>query len=202
MNVIEVFFLDAGFSWTLSKITPYLLTFILGFILVLILRKKILKFGRILRMFFQIFTFSLFFLVYFSFYPIYEGDFTNYSTQIQQSKENNELEGKKLIVLSIPGCPYCYESIGKMKKLIERNPSVKIEFLVCSNDESTLDWYKEETGSIIGVHLAKNPQAMAELAKGSFPTFVLVNDDNSLTVWSNSSFGVLAMDEVEDAFIY
>ncbi len=198
MNVFESLFLNANFSWTWSKIIPYLLTFLLGLFAVFLLKKRLSNFGVVLRLFFKIFTFCFFFLLYFSFYPIYEGDFTNSSTQIERTQENNELSGKKIVVLSIPGCPFCYESIGRMKGLIKRNPFLKVEYLVCSEDESTLDWYKEESGDLINVSLAKNAKEMVELAKGSFPTFVLVNGENELKVWSNNSFGVLAMDEIEE----
>jgi len=200
MNSIEILFLDNGLSWTWSKITPYLISFVLGFILVLFLKKKIANYGKLLRIFFQLFAFSFFFILYFSFYPIYEGDFTNSSVLIERTKENSELTGQKIVVLSIPGCPYCYESINRMNKLIERNPSINVEYLICSDDESSLEWYKEGVGNNISVSLAKAPDNMAQLAEGSFPTFVLVDDESKLKVWSNSSFGVLAMDEVEAFF--
>ena len=148
----------------------------------------------------QVFTIVFLSIVYFSFYPIYEGDFTNSSIQIERSDDNIELQGQEFIVLSIPGCPYCYESIGRMKKLIERNQKIQIKFIVCSEDKTTLDWYSEEAGDDIKVELAKNPEKMVELAKGSFPTFVLVNNDAKLKVWSNNSFGVLALDEIENSF--
>ena len=200
MNSIEILLLDNGLSWTWSKITPYLISLLLGVLLVLFLKKKIANYGKLLRIFFQLFAFSFFFILYFSFYPIYEGDFTNSSTSIERTKENSELTGQKIVVLSIPGCPFCYESMNRMNKLIERNPSINVEYLVCSDDETSLEWYKEGAGDKISVRLAKDPANMAQLAEGSFPTFVLVDGQSKLKVWSNSSFGVLAMDEVEASF--
>ncbi len=200
MNSLEILLLDNGLSWTWSKITPYLISLVFGFLLVLFLKKRMSNYGKLLRVFFQLFAFSFFFILYFSFYPIYEGDFTNSSTQIERTKNNHELAGQKIVVLSIPGCPFCYESISRMNKLIERNPSIKVEYLVCSDDVESLEWYKEASGENISVNLAKDPASMAQLAEGSFPTFVLVDGESKLKVWSNSSFGVLAMDEVQSSF--
>ncbi len=198
MNFIEFFFLDMGLSWTWSKLIPYLLSFILGLVFLVLLRKRIAGYKKGFRLFFQFFIFISFFVLYFSFYPIYEGDFTNSSIKIERTEENRELVGQKLVVLTIPGCRFCYESIGRMKELKKRNSLIEIEYLVCSEDENTIHWYKEEAGKDIKVSLAMNLKAMIELAKGSFPTFVLVNGKNELKVWSNSLFGVMAIDEVEE----
>ncbi len=200
MNTVEVFLLDLGFSWMWSKIIPYLISLLLGIILLMLLKRKLNVFSSFLKIFFQLVAFSSVFILYFTFYPIYEGDFTNSPITIERTALNEELNGKKIVVLSIPGCPFCYESIGRMKKLQERNDKIKVEYLVCSSDTSTLDWYKEGGGNSIDVNLAKNSKEMIKIAKGTFPTFVLVNGDNALKVWSNNDFGVLALDEVEKVY--
>ena len=41
MNFFESIFLDLGFSWTASKLIPYILMFILGFVIVYTFHKRI-----------------------------------------------------------------------------------------------------------------------------------------------------------------
>lgn len=200
MNSIELFLLDSGMSWTMSKMIPYILAVLLGFILVLILRKKLSKMGLILRLLIKVTLVVLPFVGYFMYAPIYQGDFSNNSIEIEKKSEYAELKGKKLSVLTIPGCPHCYNALGRMKKLKERVPNIEIEYIVCHPDEETTTWYKEEAGDAVNVRLAENADAMAQLAIGTFPTFVLVDENKALRTWSNDNFGVSAMDELELSF--
>ncbi len=200
MNSIELFLLDSGLSWTMSKMLPYIFMVLIGLIIVLLLKKRLTKLGFILRLLIKLTIVLIPFVVYFAIAPIYQGDFSNNSIEIEKIKDYSELKGKKLVVLTIPGCPYCYEALGRMKKLKERVPNIEIEYLVCHPDEETTTWYKDEAGKDVEVKLAVNPDAMAQLAVGSFPTFVLVEEDQKLRTWSNDNFGVSAMDELELKF--
>ncbi|MCH2231489.1 MAG: DsbA family protein [Crocinitomicaceae bacterium] len=200
MNSIELFLLDLGLSWTMSKMLPYIFMVLIGLIIVLLFKKRLKKLGLILRLLIKFIILLIPFVVYFAIAPIYQGDFSNNSIEIEKIKDYSELKGKKLVVLTIPGCPYCYEALGRMKKLKERVPNIEIEYLVCHPDEETTTWYKDEAGKDVEVKLALNPDAMAQLAVGSFPTFVLVEEDQKLRTWSNDNFGVSAMDELELKF--
>ncbi len=200
MNSIELFLLDSGLSWTMSKMLPYIFMVLIGLIIVLLLKKRLTKLGFILRLLIKLTIVLIPFVVYFAIAPIYQGDFSNNSIEIEKIKDYSELKGKKLVVLTIPGCPYCYEALGRMKKLKERVPNIEIEYLVCHPDEETTTWYKDEAGKDVEVKLAVNPDAMAQLAVGSFPTFVLIEEDQKLRTWSNDNFGVSAMDELELKF--
>ncbi|MBL1280587.1 MAG: hypothetical protein COA33_009955 [Fluviicola sp.] len=201
MNSFESFLLNSGLSWTSSKVIPYLLMILIGIILVVLL-KRILKLkNKPVKIIIQLLFFILPFIIYFISTPIYEGDFSNNSIEINRSDENKELQGKKLVVLSIPGCQYCFAAIGRMKKLKERVPSLEIEYLLCSNDSinnpSYLKWYSDEANNAFDISVAENVEAMSKLAEGVFPTFVLVNNNEPLKKWSNDSFGVVALDELE-----
>ena len=197
MNSIETFLLDSGLSWTMSKLLPYLFTICLGAFLVFLLKKKLIRTKRPIRVLLKLVVFIIPFLIYFAFNPIYQGDFSNNSTPFILTDLEKELTGKKLVVLTIPGCPHCYQALGKMKKLKSRNDKIEIEYIVCHDDPETVEWYAKESGNAVKVRLATDMQSMANLAKGVFPTFVLVNNDGPLKVWSNDNFGVLAIDEVE-----
>ncbi len=202
MNSFESLLLNSGFSWTNSKVIPYASMILIGIISIVLL-KRILKLkSKWIKFALQTVFFVLPFVLYFMIAPIYEGDFSNNSVQVMKSNSMEELTGKKLYVLSIPNCPYCYEAIGRMKVLKERVPSAKIEYVVCSSDSinaaSYLEWYSSEAGELINVRLANNVEEMAKLADHAFPTFVLVDGNKPLKKWNNDSFGVVAMDEVEE----
>lgn len=197
MNPLEGFLLDAGLSWTMSKLLPYVMMVVVG-ILFVIFTKGLFRSQRILNRIVRLILFFLPFGVYFAVAPIYEGDFSNVSSTTEKSAEFSELSGKRLVVISIPNCPFCKESMNRLKVLQERLPDAIIEYRVClSSDSTALDWYIESAGESIGVQFAENSEALSTLAQGAYPTFVLVDGNKPLKSWSNNNFGVSAMDEVE-----
>ncbi len=198
MSGVEQFFLDMGFSWTVSKALPYILSVLLGIILIIVF-KKLFRKNALLKWTIRLVLLVLPFGAYFAYSPIYEGDFSNNGEEIKRMPEHAELSGKKLVVLSIPGCPYCLESIDRMLLMHKRLPDVEIEYVVCATkDPKTTEWYQEKGGDAIHVRLAENPDAMSALALAHFPTFILVDGDKKpLKRWRNDNFGVMAMDEVE-----
>ena len=198
MSGVENMFLGMGFSWTMSKALPYILAVVLGLILIYFFRKQFKK-KLLLKWAFRITLLVIPFAGYFMYSPIYEGDFSNNSSVVEHSDATAELTGKKLVVLSIPNCPFCYESIDRIIKLKERVPNAEIEYVVSSlaEDSSQLEWYQEKGGTDITVRFADSSIAMSTLADGRFPTFILVDGKKPLKKWTNDSFGVLAMDDVE-----
>src|SRR5690606_40035707 len=132
-----------GFSFTLAKLIPYILSLILGLLIVLFMRKRLRFKSKVLNSLVRIIAFAIPFGVYFAIWPIYEGDFANGGSQVARSVDNEEISGDRLVVISIPYCPYCKEAMERMKVLKERNPEMTIEYVVCSSDSSTLDFYQE-----------------------------------------------------------
>ena len=173
---------------------------IIGLLLVFILKRFVAKMKLPVRLLIKVTVLVLPFALYFAVSPIYQGDFSNNSLEIAKDDVYKELTGKRLVVLTIPGCPYCFEALGRMKKLKERVPAIEIDYIVCHTDPETMDWYKEEAGDAVNVKMADSVQAMSNLAFGVFPTFVLVDGDKTLRTWSNDNFGVSAMDEIELSF--
>ena len=200
MNSVELLLLDIGFSWTLSKAIPYVAMILLGLLCIYFLAKKTRRLNVFLKYGVKLIILVIPFSLYFIKSPIYIGDFSNNSILIKKDSKAQEIEGSRLVVLSIPNCPHCYESIDRMLKLKERVPSMIIEYVVCSNDTTSISWYKGKGRDAISVRLAEDADAMAQIASGHFPAFVLVNNEKPLIKWSNDSFGVLAMDEVENFF--
>jgi hypothetical protein len=193
---------NSNFSWTFSKITPYLLLVILG---VLIARwfTKFLLFKLISNRlkFMKSLVFCCFmaipFVIGFILNPIYEGDFSKQGTEINRTISLNEFKNEDLSVIAIPGCPFCYHSISKLKILQQRNPKMRINFIVCSNNPEDLKVYQEEAGKEINVRLTKNSLQLEQMAEGRFPTFVMHRQNKPVYKWSNDQFGCLAMDQLE-----
>jgi hypothetical protein len=199
MNNIETFFLDFGLSWSVSKALPYVFCILIGSCLVVLfqrigLRKKWLN---------RISSFILLILpvaIYFSLYPIYEGDFSN-----QGIKSDSKIKfpsSKALTVVVLPDCPYCYQSISLINKLKSRNPNLPINYWVVSSD--TLP---PKTGILskipyeYEVFQRHDVIEMSKLVLGTFPCFVLSDNGKVQKVWNNNQFGVRALDEIEAFFV-
>lgn len=199
MNTIELFFLNLGLSWTLAKLIPYLVVILVGFLLALLVNKKLLKLKSWMRTGLAVILFVLPFAAYFAYSPIFQGDFSNDAKESVLTSDLDELKGKQLIVLALPGCPFCAQSMGKAAKLIERNPGLQVTYIITRADQEALNWYGKMATTGINVVPAKNDKALSSLAKGKFPTFVIARG-NTLRTWSNDGFGVLAIDEVENLY--
>ena len=196
MNAVENFLLDCGFSWTLSRLLPYIVFPLLGLLIWFFLRKHLNSLGAKLLVF--VILVPGIFTMYFISTPIYEGDFANKAETVAMLPELKKKE-QTLVVITIPGCPFCMESIERMRAFKERNPDIHIEYRVCSNDSNALTTYANETKGLFPVVLAENPDALAKTAGLRFPAFVLT-DGKTARKWSNNDFGVAALDEVENAF--
>jgi hypothetical protein len=107
---------------------------------------------------------------------------------------------KKLIVVAIPNCPFCFESIAKLKTIQMRNPSAKIQFLVCTEDENDLENYKAEAQNVFEIKKYPNYNELAQVIGNKFPSFIFMDGNSHAKIWSNADFGVKAIDEVEELF--
>ncbi len=194
MNNLENLFLDIGLSWTIAKVLPYSLVLLIGVVLSLLLfRKKNKRFKLLVG----IPVSMIFFAAYFVYQPIYEGDFSN-SSYKPQTTNLSELKKDEFVVIAIPGCNYCLESIEKLNKLKVRNPDLKIRFLVLTSDDKDLKHYRKIALPSITVAKAKDMKRFLEISEGGFPTFLAIREGQIKKAWSNDSFGVLAMDEIEN----
>lgn len=179
------------FSWTLTKALPYILMILGGVFLFWIFSRFKSKI-RIIRFF----VWVLPFLIYFILNPIYEGDFSNQYRIIQSKSLPLKTFNNELIIITIPGCPFCFASIESLKILKKRNHSLKINYIVCSSDSlSTLE-YKKESRGIFPINYSTKPEKWTAIVKGKFPSFLLVGKTQT-KIWSNDGFGVRAKDEIE-----
>jgi len=196
MNSIEVFFLSNNFSWVTSKLGPYGYFLVLGLLFSLLVIWKF-KFKGHVRILFLISLPLVTLSLYFSFYPIFQGDFSNEKVVFPRNASMIELKENRLIVLSLPGCPYCLESMERMRIVKQRHPEITIEYKVCHGDSSAIRWFQNKGKNDFEYSLASDVKMTSKLAAGLYPTYVLTNT-SSLTVWSVEQFGMTAIDEVEE----
>ncbi len=182
------------YFWTLSKITPYFLTIVGGLFLTYLFSKIS---GRI--RFIRFFIWAVPFGIYFILKPIYEGDFSNNYREISLKKGLISSKEDQLLVITIPGCPFCMASIQTMKHIKKRVPTLKVKYLVCSSDSLTIKSYSREINGSFPISTTQNPTEWAKICQGKFPSYVLVTK-NGTRIWSNDNFGSLAKDEVERYF--
>lgn len=200
MGSIEFFFQDLGFSFTFSKVFAYSLYPLIGLLIWVVFRKKINK--KWLKISTLLVSILIPFFAYFAFNPIYSGDFSNNSELLKVKSELDAYQAPKLIVVSIPNCPYCQESVGRMIELRKRFPKIDVEYVVCVNDtlaDKAIESYKELSQNKLSIRQAKESEKLGNMVHMSFPTFVLITNSKKL-MWSNDNFGVGALDEVVETF--
>ena len=196
---MEELLLNVGFSHTLSKVTPYLIVILLGILMMRFIFGSFFLKNKTVKWAVAFLLLLAPFFGYFAVNPIYEGDFSQNGKQIKVRNVITTKIENGLLVLTIPGCPYCFESIASLKQLKKRNPDLKILLAVtATEDENDLMEYKKEVNGAFRVELMTNTIALVAETGGFFPSFVLVNDGIADYVWTNDQFGVRAKDRVEN----
>lgn len=192
---MENFFIDLGFSYTLSKLLPYILMLISGIIVGLLLtRKRKTKIKVLSSLSFM----SLFFGIYFAICPIYEGDFSN-AFKVPKSKVKFSKK-ETLTVLSLPNCPFCIQSTETIKALKSQNSKINVEYWIMNGTPADSAKYKKLVGDAAICINKKNTMDLFKISNGSYPTFVLSNNHKALKTWGNDTFGVRAWDAIIDEF--
>lgn len=193
---VQILSIEAGLGWTFSMLFPYLLLLILGFLLAKTppfnLKSKALKFT------FQTLIFALPFAVGFSLNPIYRDDFRNQAAFIETKTLSEEFKRADLIVVTITGCPFCKASCKKMNLLKQRNPDLKITYLVLSNSvESEIEFLVLLNPEIRVQHCKSIPEIL-KISGNKFPVFLTKSGKHKVKKWLNSDFGYPALDELEN----
>ena len=194
MNFFDSIFLDPDFSWTVAKLIPYAFMVLLGFTLIYSFHSRIKHLVKkwILMSILGVLPFSL----YFFFYPIYQGDFSNnHFTPKQLEPFPNKLT---LSVIVLPGCPYCHETISLMNELISREPKLHIRYVVVSESQSTLAMFTPTLDKRISVVRASNIKNWIVMAQGGFPCMMISQQGKIIYAWENDFFGVRAIDDYLD----
>lgn len=198
-NQINTFSVNLGFSWTFSKILPYLILLILGMLLLLRIRKFLIFKSQMLVKVVLFGVLILPFTIGFILHPIYEGDFSREGTELTAGNSLSQLRNVDLIVLTIPSCPFCHESTRLMSVFQKRNPDLKIKYIVCSGDSESTKELRAFLPESIKIQKAKDLDKLLAISEGKFPTFIKVEKNKAVYKWSNNQFGVRALDWVESS---
>jgi len=194
---MENLLLNLGFSFTLSKALCYLVFILLGLVVTVIFNKTVKKtsVGKVQKLVIGIVLFILPFSSYFALNPIYEGDFSNNSYTVNST--TNFPRRKQLTIIALSNCPHCIQSVELTKILKKKNPAMKIEYWILSNNPIHQLKYQKLLGKTAKAKLKQaNANELSILSKGSFPTFVLSENKKANKAWNNDAFGVVAMDKV------
>lgn len=137
-------------------------------------------------------------VVYFIVNPIYAGDFDASSSVKEIPNELSKYNNNTLVVVTIPNCPFCYQSVYLCNQLKERNPKLNIVYIVTTTNPAGADVYKEIAVKGIQFKLAESLEDMAKLSDTSFPSFVLLKDGKA-EKWSNNNIGPATLDYIENS---
>ncbi|MDG2463653.1 MAG: hypothetical protein P8M61_01065 [Crocinitomicaceae bacterium] len=195
---METFLLDWGLSHTMSKIIPYVLVILFGLLLAILVHRRFKNEKRIAI------TLSLFFLItpfigYFAVNTIYQGDFSDQGITISIKNQKTQMMRNGLLVLALPGCGYCMESIEELKIMKKRKPKLKIEFDVIGLfAEEAIGKYEKVIDGKFNVKPLKNDIEFTNVTGTSYPTFIMIENGKAVKFWTNNQFGVVAKDKVEN----
>lgn len=188
--------LNSGYSWTMSKLLPYITLVVEGILLAYSFAKGFKIKAKIVKVLVVIILFAAPFAEGFREHPIFDGDFSSEGTEVKESTVKVDTK-YDLLIVTIPDCPFCLESINRLKLIKKRNPNIKMLFSVCSEEEQKLSLYRELIAGDFDIALAKDIEASVKLAEGHFPTFVQLKKGLPSYRWSNDQFGAGAIDELE-----
>ena len=131
----------------------------------------------------------------FAIHPIYEGDFKHEYRPILFRGNSAENIHDGLTMIALPGCPYCYEKITLLNRIIELHPTKPIHIQVVNQDSLALEEYRERTDERIDVSLAQNEATLKSLTGERYPSFIYINPNTKDgMIWNNNGFGVAAID--------
>ena len=204
MNNLEIFLSHIGFSWTWSKLIPFVFSIIIGILLAVFFFKRIqlIKSVKIiLSIVILVFPFTL----YFAYAPIYSGDFSNDFYRPQLKKEFPS--ATKLSVYVLPTCPYCIQATSTLMAMMQKNEHINLQInVLCSNVKESDKYLNLMKGyGLVKVRIDHpsylvRHKDLLKLTEGQFPTYILSENKMVLKAWHNDTFGVDAMDEIDQFF--
>ena len=189
--------LAAGWSWTLTEWTPYLLLVICGGALSYVVSRMLVGKNRAVRWSLIALILIAPFAIGFAEHPIYEDSISNVSDDMRAVKPMVDYVGADLVVIAIADCPYCKRATQDLIQLHERNPQMRLRMVVCTADSVWMQPYIELAYGAFEVVQASDMDVMATHAAGHFPSYVLVKKNAPFCRWNNNQWGPLAKDEVE-----
>jgi thiol-disulfide isomerase/thioredoxin len=192
-NFFETILLDLGFTWTLAKYFPFLLAIFIGWLFFRWVKK--IHINKWILFPLLALVFCLPFVTYFFFYPIYQPDLNNQSYR-PKTLLNEPPKGTTLAVVVLPGCPYCMQTTAVMNRLAKQNKNLKIAYYMVSEDPIAQKTLRKQLDKRIAIRYTKDATLWMLAAEGVFPSYLLFDNKQLKRAWHNTTFGVLALDEL------
>ena len=192
-NSFETILLDLGFSWTLAKYFPFALAIFVGWLFFRWVKK--IRMNKWILFPSLALVFCLPFVTYFFFYPIYQPDLYNQSYR-PKTLLNEPPKGTTLAVVVLPGCPYCMQTTAVMNRLAKQNKNLQIVYYMVSEDPSAKQTLRKQLDKRIAIRYTKDATLWMLAAEGVFPSYLLFDQKQLKRAWHNTTFGVLALDEL------
>ena len=199
-NSIQFNLFSLGLSWTLSAIIPYILELIAAILLGLQFSQLLRDRSRTVQ---RMTLMSSVFVaggIAFLFNPVYEGDFSNTYQEVVANVNGDPAIEKGLTMLALPGCPYCYERIGTLNFLRDRNPDLLISVILVQEDSMTMENYKSRLLQNIEVRYTEHGSFLAKIVGGSFPAFFYRDEQGQTRFWRQAGLGTTALDWIEKRY--
>jgi hypothetical protein len=182
-----------GVSFTISKFLPYLLTILIGIVSSILIHKHISAF-KYIRIIVIILITALPFGIYFSIYPIFEGDINSEGVII---RKNLDLpKNKDLLIIALADCPFCIQSQKTIKIIHQKNKRIKAEYIIVNGTKQDSIRYARMLLGFASCRTVKNSVPLIQTIQGRFPSYILVQNGIFKKVWNNNTFSVRAWDEV------
>lgn len=194
----RAFLLHLNFSWKFSFLFPFVSEFLCGTIVLVFSWGYFHK--KWLRGLVSIILLTLPFGISFAFNPIYEGDLSKKGKVLEGISRIDEFHGCDFVVLTIPDCPYCKESTSRINILQQRNPEMRIKYVVCASKPDAVSELRSQLNSKVKIQTIENLQLVLEISQGKFPCFVRIEKGIAVYKWYNNQLGVRALDWLESTF--
>jgi hypothetical protein len=195
----------AGFSWTFASLSTWSILFICALIITFVsLRAKKRKMVQIIVGC----TLSLTLLIgNFILHPIYQGDYTKKGKSVSISNNSllktilsSQTKFDGLVCIASPSCPFCKAAVeSRLNVLHERKPSMNIAVALFTSDTTQMENFKTETASEnLDYFLSPDIKGTIDLCHGAFPTFLYVQNQKIIHIWTNAQMGFPALDWIEN----
>ena len=133
---------------------------------------------------------------YFIYSPIYRGDVEVMSSKPMLQNEITEAFGDGLLVIGLPGCKYCEESVATLKRIQARNIDLPIQMSIIGASKRELSVYKEMSAGKFKIAPLNSKNFTKSLQILRFPSYLWVEHGVVIEMWSNTYFGVITQDEI------
>lgn len=201
---IFLFAVENNFSWTLSKLLPWMLVLVTGLFGSILLSSLITR--RVWKRIHIVSTPLILLGFMFGLNPIYAGEFTKNGVELDVDSHelidilNDYKPGFEGLVAVVDyNCPFCRKvTEGRLQNIYDRNEDLDLVLTLNTSDSITIENYTRETNSEKLNYVYHEPSSeLLNLIEGVFPTFIFVKQGKILHKWKNSQLGFPAIDWIE-----